>query len=226
MRISISDQLKALYPNLRLGILIVSDVVNKDSDPELESRKETAQAFIRNNMADFANLPRVKSYNLFYKKYDKKFPIEYQLKSILSGRSIPAVSVLVESMFLSELLNQVLVAGHDLSHLEGELILDLADGTEEYVKINGEPQGLKKNDIIMKDSAGIIASVLYGPDFRTRITRHTTEVAYVGYFVFDFSDEEIVSSMQDIAGNVLAANPDAGVDGVRIVRFGNPLDTE
>jgi DNA/RNA-binding domain of Phe-tRNA-synthetase-like protein len=223
MEISFNDSLKAVYPDLKLGVLVINDVVNRDFDNALESRKRDAELFIRNNLLDFADLPRVKSYDRFYKKYEKKFPVEFQLKSIISGKSIPAVSVLVESMFLSELLNQVLVAGHDLSNLDGDLFLELAQGDEEYTKINGDKQVVKKDDIILKDSKGVVASVLYGPDSRTRVTCHTTSVAYVGYFVFDFSDEEIVKAMQEIADNVLLSNPDAKVGKVKIIGFGDPV---
>jgi len=223
MRISVSESLKLVYPDLKVGIIIIRDVVNKDFDPTLESKKRDAELFIRNNLLDFTNLPRVKSYNRFYKKYDKKFPIEYQLKSIISGKSIPTISVLVESMFLSELLNQVLVAGHDLNYLEGDLFLDLAQGNEEYTKISGEKQIVKKDDIILKDAKGIIASVLYGPDFRTRVTKHTTSVVYMGYFVYDFSDDEIVRAMRHIGDYVLISNPNAEVDSARIVKFGSAV---
>lgn len=224
MKISMNPTLKSLYPDLKLGVLVVTNVINMDFDKLLEAKKKDAELFIRNNLADFANLPRVKSYDRFYKKYEKKFPIEFQLKSIISGKSIPTVSVLVESAFLSELLNQVLVAAHDLVYLDGDLFLDLAYGNEEYIKINGDKQIVKRDDIILKDSQGIVASVLHGPDFRTRVTKHTTSVAYVGYFVFDFSHDDIVKAMKCIADNVLLSNPDAKVGAVNIADFGNPLE--
>ncbi|MFH1210459.1 MAG: phenylalanine--tRNA ligase beta subunit-related protein [archaeon] len=219
MEISIDESLRLLYPDLNVGVVVIRDVVNKDFDPALESRKREAESFIRGNLVDFSSLPRVKSYNKFYKRYEKKFPIEFQLKSVISGKQIPTVSVLVESMFLSELLNQVLVAGHDLECLEGGLVVGLARGGEEYVKINNETQIIKKDDIILNDANGVVASVLYGPDFRTRVTRHTVNVAYIAYFLYDFSDEDIRKAMQDIADNVLISNPEAKVSLVRIVKF-------
>jgi DNA/RNA-binding domain of Phe-tRNA-synthetase-like protein len=91
------------------------------------------------------------------------------------------------------------MAGHDLDAIQGDLILDVAQGGETYVKINDEEQEIKKDDIVLRDSLGIIASVLFGPDSRTKIIPISKNIIYMAYFTFVVTRSEILAIMSDLA---------------------------
>jgi len=87
-------------------------------------------------------------------------------------------------MFLAELKNRYLTSGHDLDAVQGGLIFDVSEGDERYLKLNGKEQQLKKDDVILKDEEGILASVLHGPARRTSITPQTSQALYLAWYPY------------------------------------------
>ena len=57
---------------------------------------------------------------------------------------------------------------------------------------------LKAEDIVTKDENGIISSVLYGPDRRTRITEKTRNYLFFAYFPYGEEDSKIKNHFEDI----------------------------
>ena len=203
MEVELSENLREAFPDIKVAVLEAWNVVNKSFDLGLEGEKRRLEAYIRENYKNLGNFEVVKSYNRFFKRWGKTYPVQFQVKSIVKGRKIPARSTLVEAMFMAELKNLYLTAGHDLDALKGEkLNTRLAEGTEEYVKLNGERQRLEAGDIITMDGEGIISSVLYGPDLRTRITDRTRSCLFFTYFPYGEEDGNIKRHFQNIAENI------------------------
>lgn len=202
MEVKLSENMREEYSDIKVGILEVRSVINKRGDPRLEEEKRRLEAFIRKNYSDVKNLEVIKSYNRFFKKYGKTYPILYQIQSILNGRRLPSISAVVEAMFMAELKNMFLTAGHDLDSLKGSLETKLTKGTEKYVKINGKEQRLKAGDIVTTDAVGIISSVIYGPDHRTRVTENTRNHLFFSYFPYGEDDINIKRHFRNILENI------------------------
>jgi len=217
MQLTVTEKLKETYPAIQLAALVVHNVQNKDRDERLEKEKKMLEQYIRENFREPEKIKRVEQYNEFYQKFDATFPIEYQIKSILNGKEIPSVGCLVEVMFMAELKNCCLTAGHDLDLIEGDLILDLAKGGEIYLKINDEEQKIKEGDIILSDRQGIIASVLYGPDSRTKITPFLKNIIYMTYFIFPIAGRKIISIMDNLVNYLrIVEGPQVQIEKVKI----------
>jgi len=200
--VKLSENLKEHFPNIKIGILEVRNLINKKFDPRLEEEKRKLETFIRKNYIDVKNLEVIKNYNHFFKKFEKTYPIEFQLKSILKGKNLPSVSTVIEAMFMAELKNMFLTAGHDLDSLKGNLETKLSTGTEKYVKINLKEHSLKAEDIFTTDDIGIISSILYGPDNRTRITENTKNYLFFSYFPYGEDNENIKQHFKNILNNI------------------------
>jgi DNA/RNA-binding domain of Phe-tRNA-synthetase-like protein len=84
-------------------------------------------------------------------------------------------------MFMAEVQNMLLTAGHDFESLELPITLDVSRGDERYTLLRGQEQILKPGDMLMADRAGIISSILYGPDQRTQIKSSTRNVMFAVY---------------------------------------------
>lgn len=124
--------------------------------------------------------------------------MEFQIKTVLNNKEIPMMCPVPTCMFMAELKNIVLTAGHDLDKLgNGTIVVLRSNGNEEYTKINGKVQKLKDNDVFATDDKDIISSVLYGPDSRTKITDGTENFLFMCYS-FGLNNEEIESHMKDI----------------------------
>ncbi|OIO47876.1 MAG: hypothetical protein AUJ32_01890 [Parcubacteria group bacterium CG1_02_40_82] len=217
MEITFSENLKERYKNVNLGTLIVRDVQNKEFDERLDKEKRIVEQYIMDNYKEPDNVKRIREYNDFYFEFGETFPVKYQIKSILEGKQIPSISCLVEAMFMTELKHICLMAGHDLDAIQGDLVLDIAQEGEMYIKINDEKQELKKDDIVLRDGMGIIASVLYGPDNRTKIIPISKNIIYMAYFTFAVTRSEIIIVMADLAKYLrICEGPHANIERMKI----------
>lgn len=215
--LTVSDTWKAVYPGAMAGILVMHDVANPEHHPELERNKLDLETQLRAEFAgyskkDLSLLPSIQPYSAYYGRFKKTYHVLLQLESVaLKGKPITRAAGLVEAMFMAELKSQLLTAGHDLASIEPPLKADIATGSETYVLLNGQPQVLKAGDMMMADAQGIISSVLYGPDARTRITLATSQVLFAVYAPTGMSEDAVHRHLDDIRANIKLISPGARV---------------
>ena len=159
--------------------------MNPERHPALDGRKAELESQLRARFRDRAELKAldpIPAYTAYYKRFKKTYHVLLQLESVvLKGKPIPRVAALVEAMFMAELKNLMLTAGHDLDAIVTPLRIDVADGSERYVRMNGEEQVLKAGDMYIADAEGIVSCIIYGPDNRTRIRPETERVVFTVY---------------------------------------------
>lgn len=178
---------RAAYPQASAGILAISEVENSSGEPNLEARKNALAEGLREKYgglerADLRAVPVLKAYADYYKAFKKTYHLLLQLESVaIRGQPLPSVNPLVDVMFMAELDSLLLTAGHDLATVEGPVTLDIARGDETYTRLQGNQVTLKPGDMCMADRKGVISSIIYGPDRRTRIRPETRQVLYTVY---------------------------------------------
>jgi DNA/RNA-binding domain of Phe-tRNA-synthetase-like protein len=211
----VSKAFEAAYPTALAGVLAMRGVTNPDSCPALDSRKEGLERDLRSRFAGqdtaaLRSLSQIQAYNAFYKHYNKTYHVQLQMESVaLKGKSIPRVAALVEAMFVAELKNLLLTAGHDLDAVQLPVTLDVSDGSQLFTMLNGREQLLKPGDMMMVDGQGVISSVLYGPDQRTRILPATRHVLFTVYAPAGIGEQALRQHLQDIESNVRLIAPEA-----------------
>lgn len=207
----VSERWKKTYPNAMVVVLVLRNIENKRVDEELEKCKRKLENELVDRFeeeSDFKALRPAQAYTDYYKRFKKTYPLMQQLKTlVVNKKSLPVVSALVDAMFMAEMKNLLLTAGHDLGKLSLPLNIDVSQGTESYIKLNGESQLLKPGDMIMADQEGVISSVLYGPDQRTKITSETREALFVVYAPGGITKEDLSRHLSDIKENVLIFSP-------------------
>ena len=110
---------------------------------------------------------------------------------------------------MAELASLLLTAGHDLDVVEPPVRIDVADGTERYTKLSGAEQALKAGDMYIADAQGVLSSIIYGPDRRTRITPQTTEALFTVYAPRGVGDQAVREHLHDIRYFVRLIAPQA-----------------
>jgi DNA/RNA-binding domain of Phe-tRNA-synthetase-like protein len=209
---------KAAYPKAHAGILVMRAVSNPAYHPELEKKKTELEEQLRarfagQDRAAIARHPVLQAYGEYYRRFKKTYHIQLQLESIvLKGKSIPNVAALVEAMFMAEMQDFMLTAGHDLDVLHLPLKLDVATGSEQYTLLRGEEQVLKAGDMRISDQEDVISSIIYGPDQRTQITPQTTTVIYTTYAPPGIDEQTVWEHLQHIKENVMIFAPQAEVE--------------
>ncbi|MEO5886254.1 MAG: phenylalanine--tRNA ligase beta subunit-related protein [Anaerolineales bacterium] len=115
-------------------------------------------------------------------------------------------------MFMAEMKDMLLTAGHDLDVVHLPLSLDVATGTEQYTLLRGDQQTLKAGDMMISDQVSIISSIVHGPDQRTQITPKTRNVIFTVYAPTGISEQSVAQHLQSIKENVLLFAPQAQVE--------------
>jgi DNA/RNA-binding domain of Phe-tRNA-synthetase-like protein len=209
---------KAIYPEAFAGVLVMRAVSNPQHHPALESKKAALEEQLRaryagQDRAAIASQPVFQAYGEYYRQFKKTYHIQLQLESIvLKGKSIPGVAALVESMFMAEMQDLLLTAGHDLDALHLPLALDVATGKERYTLLRGEEQTLKPGDMMISDQMGVISSIIYGPDQRTQITSDTQNVIFTVYAPPGINEQTVIDHLQHIKENIMIFAPQAQVE--------------
>ena len=194
------------------------NVINPEHHVALDTRKGELENQLRSRFSGYDRaalkaLPAIQAYNTYFKRYKKTYHVQLQLESVVfKGKAIPRVAGLVEAMFMAELKNLLLTAGHDLDALEMPVGIDVAKGTERYTRLNGQEQDLKPGDMMIADAEGVISSVLYGPDYRTRITTESRQVFFTVYAPPGIGEQAVRDHLYDIQANVSLVAPTANVE--------------
>ena len=210
-----SDEWKRRYPGSAVGFLALTGVSNPEEHPVLDQRKVDLEEQLRARYAGYdraalRELPRLQAYHAYYKRFKKTYHVQLQLESILlKDKAIPRVAALVESMFMAELKNLLLTAGHDLAIVEPPVGIDVAGGSERFVRLNGQEQQLKSRDMYIADAEGVLSSVIYGPDQRTSIQSGTERVLFTVYAPQGIGKDAVQQHLEDIRDNVLLFAPAA-----------------
>ena len=209
---------RSTYPNAHAGVLVMRTVSNPIHHAALESQKaaleeELRKQFSGQDRAAIASHTVLRAYAEYYRQFKKTYHIQLQLESIvLKGKSIPSVAALVEAMFMAEMKDMLLTAGHDLDVLQLPLSLDVAVGTEQYTLLRSEQQTLKAGDMMISDQVGVISSIVHGPDQRTQIRPETRNVIFTVYAPTGINEQSVTQHLQSIKENVLLFAPQAQVE--------------
>ncbi len=221
--LSVSESWQRAYPTAVVGVLAMEGVTNPATHPGLEERKRALEEDLRARYAGLdrqglRQMPVLQAYNAYYKRFKKSYHVLLQLESLaLKGKTIPARAGLVEAVFMAELEDLLLTATHDLDRVQVPLTLDIAVGDERYTRLNGQEQVLKKGDMYICDSAGILSSILYGPDRRTRLRPGTQRALFTTYAPAGIGAQAVAGHLARIRQYVRVLAPQASVVAEQVV---------
>jgi DNA/RNA-binding domain of Phe-tRNA-synthetase-like protein len=215
-----TEEWKSRYPGACVGVLAMTGTTNPDTHPELRRLKTELEDDLKALFSDKTALReqrQLTAYKQYYKQFKKSYHVLQQLESVIfKGKSIPNVAALVEAMFMAELRDMLLTAGHDLKACNLPLTLDISKGNESFVRMNGQEQVCKEGDMIISDQEAVISSIIYGPDQRTKIQQSTTDVIFTSYGPPGISEIEMMQHLQGIERNVKIFSPEARTDLIEV----------
>jgi DNA/RNA-binding domain of Phe-tRNA-synthetase-like protein len=137
-------------------------------------------------------------YVAYYKKFGYTYHVLPQLESVAQGKDIPDVLPPVTAMFMAELKNMVLTAGHDLDKLVPPLRLARSTGNEVMPTLSGKELLPVQGDYMITDREGVISAILRGCDARTAMSAETKNVVYTAYAPAGIDPELVSKHLDDI----------------------------
>jgi DNA/RNA-binding domain of Phe-tRNA-synthetase-like protein len=222
----VSQSCAAAYPGACVGLLRMSGVRNPDGDAALDALLDQTAADIGDRYSgltrtDLVSLPAMAAYVAYYRLFGKTYHVLLQLESVaFKGKPLRARGALVAAMFRAELQTGLLTAGHDASLLVGGLTLDLIAAGDTYTGIGGRLIEAAPGDMCIRDDAGIVSSIVYGPDDRSRLREETQAVVFTTYALAGVSTDAVTRHLEAIATAVRVVAPDSIVDSLEVCEAG------
>ena len=209
----VTENWRRQYAGASMGLLVVENAQCLGRSEALEQQRRQVEKELREAFGSKEELDAsavLAAYSQYYKQFKKTYHVRQQLESVIfKGKSIPSVTPLVEAMFMAELKNGLLTAGHDLEQVQGLLTLDAASADESYVLLNGKEQALKAQDMFLRDDVSVLSSIIYGLDQRTRIRPETKNAVFTVYAPDGVSRKNVEQHLEDIYSYVRLAAPQA-----------------
>jgi DNA/RNA-binding domain of Phe-tRNA-synthetase-like protein len=162
--------------------------------------------------------PPLPAYASYYKRWGQRYHVAMQLESVAQkGKALPRVAALVEAMFIAELRNLLLTAGHDLDALELPVRLTVGSG-ESYVAPNGQETTVKAGDMVIADAGGrVLSAIITGPSDFARIGPETTAALFYTYAPPGVDSGLVDAQLDEIEHNVRLISPETAVVAREIV---------
>ena len=211
----VSESWRRQFPGAVIGILVMRGARNPPMHGELETLRENVERdlrarFFAGGKEALRADPVMAAYRSYYKRFGKTYHVELQLDSVIwKDRTIPSRGALVQAMSMAELKNRLLTAGHDLGRVALPIRIDVGTGDEKYVGMGGADRVPRQGDMRISDAEGIISSIIYGPDDRTRIGPDTKDLLFTVYAPAGIGIDRMRSHLEDIRRFVQLVAPEA-----------------
>src|SRR5215213_5000050 len=206
--LEVDPRWREAHPGASVGLIAMRGVANPASNDNLNDLAAELESEVRSRLgtADRETLraiPPLPAYTAYYKRWGQRYHVAMQLESVArKGKALPRVAALVEAMFIAELRNLLLTAGHDLDELELPVRLTVGSG-ESYVAPNGQEMTVKAGDMAIVDSGGrVLSAIITGPSDVARIGPETTAALFYTYAPPGVAPALVDTHLGEIAGNV------------------------
>ncbi len=207
------DSFWNLFPNARLGVLVVRGV---DNTPREDAA--IAQDLADSHVAALVHVPNetwtdndvVKrwrdAFQQFKTKKGARASIEALLKRVSNGNTIGSINPLVDVYNAISLQYGVPVGGEDLATVQGDVRLTLADGGESFRPLGADAdEPALPGELIYKDDAGAMCRCWNWREAeRTMLTDTTTDAVMVLEVVDDSTDDAFWQATDALAAAIRA----------------------
>ncbi len=224
--LNLTERWQKTYPQAHVGLLVLKGAAVSEDLSTFIEEKRRLEGRLRGHYAGYDREglkahPTLAAYDAYYSAFRKTYHVLLQLETVVfKGKPISAPSPLVEGMFMAELENLLLTAGHDRDFVEGSLLADVAGGDEEYKRLGGQSQETKPCDMMILDEKGILSTVIYGPDHRTRIRPGTENLIFTVYAPQGVDCELVKKHLADIECYVSLLAPDVERELLQVYPWG------
>lgn len=216
IEVAVAPGWHAAHPGATVGVLAMRGVANPARHPAAEAAAEALERELRARLGGMSREERrdvgpLPAYAAYFKRFGQRYHVAMQLESVVAkGKPVPRAGALVGAMFVAELRNLILTAGHDLDEVAGPLRLDVGSGEERFVTPAGAEAAVKPGDMYAADGSGVLSAVVTGPAGRARIGPGTTAVLFVAYAPPGVGPAPIDAHLAEIEAGVRLVSPSAG----------------
>lgn len=156
-KIIVQDPLFEMFPDFYRGLIIVKSITNQASYKRI--RKLLKRQLEESTDIDLADEPRLEAWNAAHKQFGSnpnKFPpsIKSLLKRVQARPELPFINSVVALFNYISLKYCLPCGGDDITAIEGDLVLGIADGEESFCALGSDKiENPTPGEVIYFDSA-------------------------------------------------------------------------
>jgi DNA/RNA-binding domain of Phe-tRNA-synthetase-like protein len=214
---------REVHSGASVGLIAMRGVANPVSNDNLSDVATALETDVRSRLGSadreaIRTIPPLPAYAAYYKRWGQRYHVAMQLESVAQkGKALPRVAALVEAMFIAELRNLLLTAGHDLDALELPVRLTVGNG-ESITAPNGQETTVKAGDMVIADAGGhVLSAIITGPSDVARIGPETTAALFYTYAPPGVDSGLVDAHLDEIEQNVRLISPETVVVAREIV---------
>ncbi|WP_408009442.1 B3/4 domain-containing protein [Pseudalkalibacillus sp. A8] len=203
MNISISDKLKELLPDFKIGIIHYNDITVDESPKMLAGRLQLFQEslMLEAESKPISSIEPIQEWRKIFKKVGTD-PARYRpssealLRRIYKGSQLGAIHSAADTNNFFSLQYQIPLGIYDQAKIDGNVLLDIGSDGDEYEGINGRVVDMK-NKILTRDDSGPFGSPIVDSK-KTMVTEQTTQALHFVYFQPSLPDSDVTEMLQAI----------------------------
>ncbi|MBI2106353.1 hypothetical protein HYT57_00035 [Candidatus Woesearchaeota archaeon] len=187
MKITVSQKIFEKYPSFELGVIAAENINNQGYNQEVQSLLRLAEKELRANITPekISEIKEVKKWRETYSSFGAK-PSDYRssVESLIRRtlkKDLPKINSIVDIYNYISIKYLFPVGGEDLSRVREDIILDFAEGNEEFIPLGETKKEFPwKGEVIYKDSIGAICRCWnWREGDRTKLTEKTKKAVIV-----------------------------------------------
>ena len=207
MKFIIDGQIFAKFPELNIGILAARGMNNKGAELELKELIAEQQKNIRCEFTAeiLSQQPRIaawrKAYSAFGAKPKKyKSSVESLYRMTLKGIDLRPINTIVDVYNYISLKHMVPAGGDDVSRVEGDILLTVAEGNETFRPLNSaETEVVKQGEVVYRDNVEVLCRRWNWRECdKTKMTESTTAVVLVIEGLPPVTNEDVQGILSDL----------------------------
>ncbi|BBM35757.1 B3/B4 domain-containing protein [Pseudoleptotrichia goodfellowii] len=197
-----------IFPEANIGVLLLENIDNsKESSENIvklleESNKEAKKHLTEDQLS---KNPVIAIWREAYQKFKTKkgvrCSIEALLKRVEKGSGVSTINPLVDIYNVASLKYGLPVGAEDIETFEGDLVLGVTEGNDEFYALGDEENSpTLEGEICYKDDKGAVCRCFNWRDGqRTMITEKTRKAFVVIEYVNGEKNEDIEKALEMIA---------------------------
>ena len=197
-----------IFPEANIGVLLLENIDNsKESSENIvklleESNKEAKKHLTEDQLS---KNPVIAIWREAYQKFKTKkgvrCSIEALLKRVEKGSGVSTINPLVDIYNVASLKYGLPVGAEDIETFEGDLVLGVTEGNDEFYALGDEENSSTlEGEICYKDDKGAVCRCFNWRDGkRTMITENTKKAFVVIEAINSDRNEDIAKALEEIA---------------------------
>ena len=185
-KIALAPSIKSTCPDFKIGYAIYHNIVVEKSPQMVRGRFQFYQETMMMDLeqTDLMTYPSVSEWRSVFKKFGVD-PSRYRpssealLRRLKKGSSLPPIHSAADINNLLSLQYKIPIGIYDLDQVEGDITINVGDGTMSYEGLNGREISLDKK-IHSFDHKGPFGSPIVDSK-RTTVTEETTQAIQLFY---------------------------------------------